>query len=299
MKVLHLSRTTCSNVPNHLTDAFRKYHPEIEHRWLMYRSDGWSEDPEILHHVGAADVIHWHQYVDHKIYNSTRSTKHVVQYHSEPGISNTQHAVPPGVKQLVIPHYHSALKAFHGIKKIRNLVNYVLDEPYTKPDNSLIISYSPSRHVFGCWQDKGVEKHIFMMKRVIQHFRGKINIKFDVIEDVSWDECMYRKKVSDIVLDECITPSYHLSSLEGLACGKPTICWLDDRVERELLESCGSDVNPFIGVYVGWLEDYLVDFIEKGPEEIGRLGKESHEWYNTYWHPRDIVNDYASVYNSL
>ena len=54
----------------------------------------------------------------------------------------------------------------------------------------------------------------------------------------------------------------------GLALGRATICWIDDRVEEALLKASGASTQPFHSVYVGWLEDYLIDMIEEGPEYI-------------------------------
>ena len=137
------------------------------------------------------------------------------------------------------------------------------------------------------------------MNRVQQHFKGKIKIKYDLITQASYRDCIYRKSCADIVLDECVTPSYHLTSLEGLALGRPTICWTDERVEQMLYKVSGATTNPFLGTYVGWLEDYLVDMIEHGPQYLLQEGKKSKAWFNKYWKPQDVLQEYLDIYDSL
>lgn len=301
MNILHMSRTPLAGAPKMLCRALQKYDQRSNKYNYIHITPETVNAAETKHHVMNADIIHWHNEVYFPIYNVVKNKKHVIQYHSEPGVSGVGRApVPSNFRELVIAQYHSALNYFKHCTPVRNIIDINLDvDISTYRQSDVIICSSLSTHRFGVWQTKDVERHAHVMRRVTEHFKGKVSIYYKNLNNLPWSEVMRHKYNSDIVLDECVTPSYHLSSLEGLACGKPTICWVDDRVERELLKSCKSDTNPFIGTYIGWLEDFLVDLIEKGPENLLQIGKKSYEWYNKYWNSRDIVVEFNAIYNDI
>lgn len=301
MNVLHLSRTPVSGAPQKLCRAQGKYASRVNKYNYIHITSDTVNSAETKHHVMNADVIHWHNEIYYPIYNVVKNKKHVIQYHSEPGVSGVgRYPVPVHVRQLVIAHYHSALKYFKHCTPVRNVVDVDLfvEEPVQR-QSDLIVCSSLSTHRFGAWQTKDVERHAYVMKRVTEHFKGKISIHYKNLNNLPWVEVMKHKYNSDIVLDECVTPSYHLSSLEGLVCGRPTICWTDSHVNKQLLEVTGAGRVPFLGTYIGWLEDYLVDLLEQGPGNLKREGKLAREWFEKYWDPHDIVDEYASIYNEL
>ena len=97
-------------------------------------------------------------------------------------------------------------------------------------------------------------------------------------------------------MDLTIILCYHKSGLEGLALGKLTISWIDEKVKGILKKCSGSKVNPFESIYVGWLEDELAAICEKGIEYILSEGKKNRKWMEKYWDPRDIVKEYVDIY---
>jgi len=302
MNVVHLSRTPVSGAPERLSRAINRYSNDTRSVYHVL-ADGCMNNASLLNDLHRADIIHWHNVFYDKLYNVTKNKKHVIQYHTEPGFSGVGHpqwSPPENIKieKLVINHYHSALNYFKGCTRVRNVVDLqpsVYDNRDPRQDD-VVISFTPSSAVFGVWQDKGIDKHKWCINRAACYFKNKIKIRLDIVTGTSWEASIRNKLNSDIVLDECITPSYHLSSLEGLACGKPTICWTDERVNKQLLEVSGADRVPFLGTYVGWLEDYLVDLIERGPLKLQQEGKLAREWFEKYWDPRDIVAEYIDIY---
>lgn len=266
-------------------------------------------EPAVLgYKLDGADIIHWHNHIEPGIYNNLMHLKHVIHYHSEPGNSDIDQwvdRIPESFKKLTLPHYHSSLRVFKDCEPIRNVVDIAPDDlihpsDYTVHNDRLKIAYSHSHTAsWGVWQRKGKRETQNVMQRVIKHFRGKIDIRFDLIEGASYRDCMYRKSCADIILDECVTPSYHLSSLEGLAIGRPTVCWIDNKVERALLKCSGAETQPFHSVYIGWLEDYLIDMIEQGPGYIKSEGEKAKKWFDKYWDLQAIVKDYISMYQTL
>lgn len=306
MKVVHVSRTRVSGAPETLSRALDLV-PGI--RSVYANLHKIQANPEGLGFLlQGADIIHWHNHINPSLYNSLKHLKHVIHYHSEPSSSDIFEIVdriPSHFKKLTLPHYHSSLQSFKDCEPIRNVVDISPEDlihpsDYTIHADRLMVAYSYSHTAsWGVWQRKGKRETQNVMERVINHFRGKIDVRFDLIEGASYRECLYRKSSADIILDECVTPSYHLSSLEGLAVGRPTICWIDDRVENALLKCSGAKEQPFHSVYIGWLEDYLIDMIEKGPEYIKSEGKKAKRWFDKYWSIQDVIKDYINVYHTL
>ena len=107
-----------------------------------------------------------------------------------------------------------------------------------------------------------------LIQRVSRILRNQgVEVDIELITNTTYRECIWRKSRCDIVMDECVTPSFHLSSLEGLALGKMTVCWVDDKVNSVLTNITGADSNPFHGDYIGWLEDILIEKLTGGREK--------------------------------
>lgn len=301
MRVLHLARTPVSGAPKYLSAALHDSALDVQSTSYII---GQVPDGEIYHESARADIIHWHNYIDTNLFKGLMRKKHVIQYHSEPGISGAAiQKIPEQIKQLVICHYHSSLNTYKNATPVRNVLYPMLHEPVNDwrraRDGKIIITSTLSDHVHGCWQDKGVNKHRYVINRVIDHFKGKLNIEYNEISNVSVATSIRAKARSDIVLDECVTPSFHLSSLEGLALQRPTLCWVDDTVLDQLYKVTGTRDNPFMGCYIGYLEDWLVDYIEKGPDQILNDGINSRIWFDKHWNLNTILKHYYDIYESL
>ena len=312
-KVLHVTRGYLAGVASNISKAVEYYFPgNFSFKWVptrLYDSDLVSFN----YRVAEADIIHWHNWIDHKIILGTSKTKkHIIHYHSEP--MNTDILDPvrvkeklPFVKQLVVAQYQAALNTYKDCQPIRNVV-YIpgtwidIDaETYSNGGTDKIkIAFSPSSANFNIWQNKDPARHMSLIQRVSRILRNQgVEVDIELITNTTYRECIWRKSRCDIVMDECVTPSFHLSSLEGLALGKMTVCWVDDKVNSVLTNITGADSNPFHGDYIGWLEDILIEKLTGGREYIRKQGMLASEWYKKYWNPRDIAADYCNVYTNL
>ena len=290
--------TRCANAPDELARCINKYTEHDARIW--YSRHGRSGD---LHpyHEERGDLLHFHN-----MYKKTIKPS-VIQYHSEPlmasceGISVGVSLNPPKeCKKLVIAQYHAGLQVYEGCTPVRNIINFETPEYVPRIiKNKIRIGYSPSTDnssAFGVWHRKGVEQTTWVLKFITKQFP---NVEYDIIENVSPGECIRRKNLCNIIIDECVTPSYHRSGLEGLALGKLTISWVDEKVEKILKKASGSDINPFESVYVGWLEDRLVEICSSGIDYILDEGRKNREWMEKYWQPEQIAREYIDIYNQV
>ena len=125
------------------------------------------------------------------------------------------------------------------------------------------------------------------------------NIEYDIIINVPLNECLKRKSKCNIIIDECVTSSYHRSGLEGLALGKMTICSIGKEVEKVIKDTCGCDNIPFENIWIDNLENELIKIIDLGREYINNKGEENKKWMERYWNPIDIANEYINYYEEI
>lgn len=313
-KVLHVTRGYLAGAPKNLSRALNEYRTgKYISTWIP---TSLQQDDLITYNyrVSEADIIHWHNHIDHTIIHGTRNhKKHIIHYHSEPG--NTDIIDPEAVrsklayvKQLVVCHYHAGLSEYKKCQPVKNVVWVPADAIEPEPElystgktNRLRIGFSPTSNDFLIWQKKGTREIYHCINDILRPRFTKrgIAIELVLIQNKSYSECIHKKSTCDIILDECVTPSYHMSSLEGLALGKLTVCWVDSKVEEILKNITGSDINPFHGTYIGWLADYLEEIILKGPGYIKQEGLKAKKWFDKYWNVSKVVSEYDSIYSSL
>lgn len=232
-----------------------------------------SNDPD-----DQADVIH---------FNNTfwkTDTPAVIQYHSEPTWKGLMLDCP--YKKLVNAQYHMLLPEYADCDPVRQVINFcdpewdMLDVPEPR------IGYSPTSRVkVGQWHDKGYEATVAAIKAS--------GLAYDIIEGVSPEECIERKRHCSIIIDECVTGSYHRSGLEGLALGKRTIGCISGTLQAWATHKFGSMIpicQPITGIKnaIG-----IVLYLSGKPGFSNRL------WMLKHWHPADVVQEYVRAYEEV
>ena len=286
MKIAHYKATPLAWAPDALSDAINRYSP---HQSAVYT------DPKAARRSGA-DLVHFHN-----VFFPVAQPA-CIQYHSPPDYKNLMHwqdhpSVP--AMRLVIAQYHATLPEFADCRIVRNVLDWRRDEFRPRKAAALRIGYSPScKERRGQWWDKGYERTVAILRSVAREVPG---VEVDVITDTPLPECLRRKAACLVVIDECVTGSYHRSALEGTALGKYTICWLSPEVRRVLAKASGSKLLvPFHSVPIDKLEEHLVRLCcEKSAEEIRRIGAFARWWMETHWRPEDIVAEYCGIYQEV
>ncbi len=156
-------------------------------------------------------------------------------------------------------------------------------------NNEITICYTPSgKHdVYPkthrlYWHSKGYAATMAILDKLASRFP----IKLEVIRDkqLPHSEVLAMKARSHIVIDECVTGSYHRNSLEGLehSCvvvnGMGILKGLD-----VIFEKCSGAASPFIGCTLNQLELVLVDLINRGREVLVEDGKKNRAWIENNW----------------
>jgi hypothetical protein len=109
---------------------------------------------------------------------------------------------------------------------------------------------------------------------------------------------MAEKRSAHIVIDECVTGSYHLQSLEGCSVGAVTFNNIDEKTQSFLSEISGQTSHPFEKTGLEGLHDHLCFYIDH-PEILTEKGRQARVWMEQYWDPRILVHRYLKVYTDI
>jgi hypothetical protein len=281
MIIGHFKATPLAYSPEMICDVINKY---TEHKAYVFgnRLSSKTLQPD-------TDIVHQHNR------NYTEFNTKLIQYHSEPSLVDLNVTIP----KLVLAQYHATLKEYNDCIIVRNPID-IFDEQYKPRYNNkkIRIGFSPSHIVPRSeWADKGYLETIMALEVVKNKYKGLVDI--DIITDVPLQECLTRKSLCNIFIDEVKTASYHRSGLESLAMGKLTICSLSSEVESVMLKASGADAQPFVNVYYPELAATLISIIENGLDYILLQGEKSRLWVEAFWQPSVIANEYITIYNNI
>lgn len=284
-KICQFKASTIAMAPDILSECINKYSTKYESHIIGHKlSKGVPEAGTVL--------LHCHN----KVPANFRVARTIVQYHSEP----FQVSLNPAVnKKLVISQYHATLPEYAGCKIVRNIIDFKVPEydPIVV-DDKIRIGYSPSRtNILGKWHNKGYDQTVNVLNALKAKYPDKVEI--DIITKASLPDCIARKAKCNVIIDECVTSSYHRSGLEGLALGKLTICSVGPKVEEVLKNAAGTFENPFENVEIGQLLPYLESLVEGGVEPVLAKGLESRKWMEDNWSPELIIKEFEDIYDSV
>ncbi|HYK02935.1 MAG TPA: galactosyltransferase-related protein [Thermoanaerobaculia bacterium] len=199
--------------------------------------------------------------------------------------------VDAGEPGLVVAQYQATLPEFAGWTPVPNPIP--LWEPEYQPEakgDVVTISYTP----FGkyerfprdhrlYWHSKGYHSTL----RTLERLAARLPLRLEVIRNrqVRHADSLAMKRRSHIVIDECVTGSYHRNSLEGLAAGCVVVngVGLLPGVTDVLRDVSGSEVVPFVRASLDDLERILEELIARGPEALADDGRRNRAWMKAHW----------------
>jgi hypothetical protein len=203
------------------------------------------------------------------------------------------HYVDKGFPGVVVGQYQASLPEFRGWNVVPNPIP--LWEPEYKPAEKptiITIAFTPSgKHERFLstdrlyWHSKGYTTTMAVLDKLAKSYP----LQLEVIRNgqVSHSESLAMKQRAHLVIDECVTGSYHRNSLEGLATGCVVINGMHLRIGViKAFQTCaeiGEANTPFVYADLCSLEKVLVSLIEKGPFVLSSTGRDNHEWMKSHW----------------
>jgi hypothetical protein len=323
MRIIHFSHTPLVGAPGRVCAALNKLEG-IESRWvvlddsnygdLKFKTDWiWSKDTDrVLEYLSSADIIHLHNYVDLRCTDFypisftqlfDQNFPMVRQFHSNPdliarymNISSTEvHACP--IPKLVVGQYQE--RFYDCARIVPNIVDFDRRRNI-RTGLPLRIGYAPSNYRsarISRWDTKGYQETIKVLNRIIRKVRNKgLPIELDIIHKVPHSECMDRKANCDLFIDDLVTGSYHLNTLEALAIGQATLCFLDDRVKQTLFDLTRRSDFPVLNVRLEDVEAVIQDLAET-PEIVRAIGDHARTWMELNWNEELMAKHYIDSYH--
>ena len=306
-KVLHLCMTPLAGAPVHLSNILNKYsdwesktilrghfsRPNVKNlKWdydIVRPSSGALEK-----WVDWADIIHYHR----KIYPIKNVKKpKILQYHSPPG------GYQPNVtdkefnsRKLVIAQYHP--RYYTDARVVPNMIDIWSSEwtPAKKHTQKIKIFFSWATEVKGGWADKGSTKTISILKKIENRYPDLVEIK--ILNNRPYSECMKEKRTAHICIDECVTGSYHLQSLEGCAVGALTFNNIDAKTAGFISAITGVNDYPFEKCGLENLFQRLCFFIDH-PNLLQERGAQSRRWMEQHWDPKRLCKIFIDCYENV
>jgi SAM-dependent methyltransferase len=203
-----------------------------------------------------------------------------------------QHYVQQGLPGVVVGQYQATLPEFAGWRAVPNPIPLWEAAYQPEPKSDVVtIAYTPSgRHDSYpaghrlYWHGKGYTATMHVLDILARRY--PIRILSVRSGQISHDEALAMKRRAHIVIDECVTGSYHRNSLEGLACG----CVVINGVGRlpgmeEVLLHCALDAAdaPFLTTGLDGLEAVLRSLIEQGAAALEASGQRNRAWFERQW----------------
>jgi hypothetical protein len=195
---------------------------------------------------------------------------------------------------LVIGQYHP--RQWPECKVVPNVID-IYDPPYMPhPQNNKLarVAYSPSRIRLPGWDDKGYD----VTQKALQKLVDEGLITAEIIFDQPHDVCMYKRSFANISIDEVVTGSYHLTSLESLSQGLCTIAGLDDIQIATLKSLTGAHTLPWFIARPNTLEDRL-RMLAKSSGVVQAYGRDSRQWMEKYWDPMNMTQRFVDIYRRM
>lgn len=312
INVLHLSDTTLSGSPIRIVDLINKHSSRYQARHIVWNATtGFRTfktdlvgsdmaDERIAEHLRLADVIHYHnRWARQEIFRRFKmpNKPSVIQIHSpRKGYEPFGAEARSGVPIAIIAQFHAREwpEASYLVPNVVDVTDAIYDRPSIPLRTMPVVSYAPSNYNAKGWDDKGYGAIMPVLKRL--KFQNKIYLQ--LITQKTHSETMELKRGADIGIDEVVTGSYHLSSLEYLAMGVPCFANLDKQTIDAVRRVSGCEgklpwIKATAGTFEKVLEKLLVD------RSWQQKGFEAKEWMLKYWGPKTLLRHYEAMYDDL
>ncbi len=329
MRALHLSITPLVGAPGNICRALQQ-RPGVQARWcvlqpsvgsyskMVFELDlTWERDrDEVIALADGADVLHLHNFIDLQTQDFApidlaalwRAGKPMLRhFHSTPqavarymrSTEATVQACP--IPKLVIAQYPE--RYYPTARVVPNVVFAPANTQRQRPRGATVrIGYAPSRFNPGRaarWDTKGYPETCKMLRRLqASARRAGVSLEVDVIEQVTHAESLRRKADCDVFIDDLVTGSYHLNTLESLVLGVACVTYLDGRMLRTLYEATGQVDFPVINVGLEHAHDVLLNAC-RDPESIHAIGAHSRQWMGQHWPAPTVADVFLGIYRDV
>lgn len=304
MRIVHVSDYPLSGAPYRLMQVQQLCGHEAR---LVNHVDRYSETriyphdllmdagrDALAHLFESADVIHYHErwrtsrlfQLHPWAWEIVRAKPSVIQFHTPREKHLEEGLKEPSLVKLVVAQYQ--VRLYPECRPVPNAIP--IDDPLHLPagveNDPPVVAFTPGNCDRRGWRRKGCGATLAVLKRGFHH-------RF--LTGVPWVEAMAAKRGCDIAIDEVVTGSYHLCSLEALSLGLATIAGLDERTVDALETVTGTREHPWIVARPNTLYRELKRLVadadyRRARRQAGRV------YMERYWSPPAIAAHYDAAY---
>jgi hypothetical protein len=302
IKIVHFSISPIAGAPLRLSRLLN-HSSEIESRYIALKQDPifgddivWTGTDEQKELVFSADIIHLHNYLH---LNSSQfegisfkslkknGKKILRQFHSSPQLickfSNES------LEELFEYENENPTCVISQFQERFFTKSYIVPNPVSEhkvtPEGNGFIAHSPSNlfpYNFDRWNTKSAVETQYLAKRFLDR-------KVELMHNMSHKDVIREKSLCSFAIDDLLTGSIHLSSLESMSMGLKTFCYLDSR-QVEILESLDM-LPPVVNTRISEILS-INSFSESHKEKNSIMFRE--KWSNV-----KIASMYIDLYSNL
>jgi hypothetical protein len=239
-------------------------------------------------------ILNINKILNNNNYNKNNNIKFLLHYHSEPLDNRTDLIIPKYYYTAVLNQYHCLLKEYSNCNFIvRNCFNNNKDIIF---NNKIKIGFYPSQiNRINKYYDKGYPQTKNIFDKLSKIYK---NVIFDIKYNISYDECIRCKRDCHIIIDECITGSFHKTTLEGISLGNIVIVYIQDELNKKHKELY-NNILPIENSNINHLENKLIELIELGKDKLEEKAFCNLEMFKNYWNDEIVANEYFNMYNKI
>jgi glycosyltransferase involved in cell wall biosynthesis len=158
--------------------------------------------------------------------------------------------------------------------------------PAPSGNKPLRIVHSSNHRIF-----KGTD---YLIRAVNELKDEKIEVELVLVEKVPNDKAIEIYRSADVIFDQCLMGNYGYFALEGMALGKPVMCFIR-KPEEYLLhpEEC-----PIIYTHVNTLKQDIRN-LTRNREELRRIGIRGRQYIEKYFTLESFASRLGEVYKKL
>lgn len=253
----------------------------------------WSHDvrgaEELLE---TADIVIAHNGKVDPRHQRLLARKPVITMAHNYGWNVDQRFVREGLPGVVVGQYQATLPEFAGWSVVPNPIPlWEADYQLGQKNETITICYTPSgRHERYprdhrlYWHSKGYDSTM----RALDRIAGRHRLQIESVGDrqVTHAQSLSMKRRSHILIDECVTGSYHRNSLEGLALGCVVLngVGLLPDIEQAFRRCAPEALTlPFVRADLGNLEQVLAGLVGESAALLAARGRELRCWMEQHW----------------
>ncbi len=326
IRVVHFSYTPLAGSPVRIVSALNS-HTEVEARLINFNPNAYStrtfeedlswqnDKDEALRIIEDADVLHLHNWIDLKNNKfeidfsalQKRGKALIRQFHTNPkklaeniGIGEEE-ILHDDLPQLVLAQFHE--RFYPKARIVPNIVpifdpRYMPAQKSSLNDDCFKIFFAPTS-MRNAWSSRWDTKGAYETIKILNSLKKSDNVSVELSLKTPHDETLRKKRFCNLVIDETVTGSYHLSTLEGLSMGKPTIAFLDQRTLQTLQFLTGDVMQiPIINCQIEHLKP-IVKRLINNKSMCEDIAAASREWVEKHWNDAKLVEHYVRAYEDL